>query len=88
MVPFTSFAENNQGIGKEEELVWFALDESRPLVFFAGIWTTWTSVRKLRDGETTDDIHACLNTEPNEVVAPVHQKAIPLILRSEAEIDA
>ena len=24
--------------------VWFALDESRPLAFFAGIWTRWTSV--------------------------------------------
>jgi len=23
--------------------------------FFAGIWTRWTSVRKVREGETTND---------------------------------
>lgn len=28
--------------------VWFALDASRSLAFFAGIWTRWTSVRKAR----------------------------------------
>jgi putative SOS response-associated peptidase YedK len=32
--------------------VWFALDESRPLAFFAGIWTRWLSVRKVKEGET------------------------------------
>ncbi|MDE5462201.1 hypothetical protein GWG67_16250 [Bradyrhizobium sp. CSS354] len=26
--------------------MWFAVDESRPFVTFAGIWTNWTSVRK------------------------------------------
>jgi hypothetical protein len=30
-----------------------ALDETRPLAFFAGIWTRWTSVRKVKEGETT-----------------------------------
>ena len=30
--------------------VWFAFDESRPLAFFAGIWASWTSVRKLKEG--------------------------------------
>ncbi len=36
---------------------WFAL-ESRPLTCFAGIWTYWTSVRKVKEGETTNDIFA------------------------------
>ena len=46
-----------------------------------------TSVRKLKDGETTDDLFGFLTTEPNDVVAPVHPKAMPLILRTEQEID-
>src|SRR3954468_17949273 len=36
--------------------VWFALDESYPLACFAGIWANWTSVRKVKEGETTNDL--------------------------------
>ena len=50
--------------------IWFALDESRPLACFAGIWTNWTSVRKVKDGETTNNIFAFLTTEPNAEEAP------------------
>jgi putative SOS response-associated peptidase YedK len=28
--------------------VWLAIDESRPLLAFAGIWTNWTCVRKAK----------------------------------------
>ena len=37
---------------------------TRPLAFFAGIWTRWTSVRKVKDGETTNDIFASLEYRP------------------------
>jgi hypothetical protein len=47
-------------------------DESRPLAFFAGIWTRWKSVRKVKEGETENDLSAFLTTEPNGVVAPIH----------------
>ena len=87
VVPFTSFAENDERPGKNKELVWFALDESRPLAFFAGVWTRWTSVRKLKDGETTDDLFGFLTTDANDVVAPVHSKAMPVILRTKQEIE-
>ena len=60
--------------------VWFALDESRPLAFFAGLWTRWKSVRKVKEGETTND--PFLTTEPNAIVAPIHAKAMPVILKS------
>ena len=33
--------------------VWFALAAGRPLAFFAGFWTQWTSTRKLKEGEVT-----------------------------------
>ena len=88
VVPFTSFAENDQRPGHNKELVWFALDETRPMAFFAGVWTTWTSVRKLKDGETTDDLYGFLTTAPNDVVRPVHPKAMPVILRTPEEIEA
>ncbi len=67
--------------------VWFALDESRPLAFFAGIWTRWTSVRKVKESETTNDLFAFLKTEPNAIVAPIHAKAMPVTLTEPDEIE-
>ncbi len=87
VVPFTSFAENEQMPDGSRPPIWFALDETRPLAFFAGIWTRWTSVRKVKEGETTNDIFAFLTTEPNMLVKAFHPKAMPVILRTEAEID-
>ncbi len=39
LVPFTSFAEPDQDHERSRKNIWFALEESRPLAFFAGIWT-------------------------------------------------
>ncbi len=61
--------------------------QTRPLAFFAGIWTRWTSVRKVKEGETTNDIFAFLPTEPNNVVGAIHPKAMPVILTEREEID-
>jgi putative SOS response-associated peptidase YedK len=58
------------------------------LAFFAGIWTRWTSVRKVREGETTNDLFAFLTTDPNALVGTYHPKAMPVVLRTTAEIDA
>ena len=87
LVPFTSFSEYDTGPGGKKEPVWFALGEERPLAFFAGIWTNWTSVRKLKDGETTDDLFGFLTTDANAVVAPIHPKAMPVILTEPEELD-
>ena len=84
VVPVTSFSEFSKAHGGD---VWFAFDESRPLAFFAGIWTSWTSVRKIKEGETTNDLFAFLTTEPNDVVAPIHPKAMPVILTKSDEIE-
>jgi putative SOS response-associated peptidase YedK len=64
-----------------------ALDESRPLAVFAGIWTNWTSVRKVKEGDTTNDLFGFLTTAPNDVVGAVHQKAMPVILTTPDEIE-
>jgi putative SOS response-associated peptidase YedK len=87
VVPFTSFSENEVLPDGSRPPVWFALDETRPLAFFAGIWTHWTSVRKIKEGETSNDLFAFLTTEPNAVVAPIHPKAMPVILTTRAEVD-
>jgi putative SOS response-associated peptidase YedK len=84
LVPFTSFSEFNKAYGGN---VWFAFDESRPLAFFAGIWTTWTSVRRVREGETTNDLFGFLTTEPNAEVGAVHPKAMPVILTKSEEFE-
>jgi putative SOS response-associated peptidase YedK len=87
VVPFTSFSENEDGPNGSRPTVWFALEDSRPLAFFAGIWTRWTSVRKVKEGETTNDLFAFLTTEPNAIVAPIHPKAMPVILTTPEEIE-
>ena len=87
VVPFTSFSENEKLPDGSRPPVWFALDESRPLACFAGIWTSWTSVRKLKEGEVTADLFAFLTTEPNKEVSAIHPKAMPVILRTRDEID-
>ncbi len=87
VVPFTSFSENEVLADGSRPPVWFALSEERPLVVFAGIWTRWTSVRKVKEGETTNDLFAFLTTEPNAEVGAIHPKAMPVILSTHAEIE-
>ena len=65
--------------------IWFALDEDRPLACFAGIWTRWTSVRKIKEGEVTADLFGFLTTTPNAEVGMVHPQAMPAILTTEEE---
>lgn len=88
VVPFTSFSEPEKQPDGRKPPAWFAFDESRPLAFFAGIWVPkWTSVRKLKEGETTNDLFAFLTCDPNADVAPIHPEAMPVILRTREEID-
>jgi putative SOS response-associated peptidase YedK len=84
VVPFTSFSEFNKAAGGN---VWFAFDQSRPLAFFAGIWAPWTSVRKVKEGETTNELFGFLTTEPNDVVRAIHPTAMPVILTKPEEVD-
>jgi putative SOS response-associated peptidase YedK len=88
VVPFTSFSENETLTDGRKPPIWFALDDTRPLAFFAGIWTRWRSVRKVREGETTNDVFAFLTTEPNALVKQYHPKAMPVILTTAEEIAA
>ena len=67
---------------------WFARDESKPLMFFAGVHVPqWTSVRKVKDGLTTDDLYGFLTTDANDLVKPIHEKAMPVLLLTKEETD-
>ena len=88
VVPFTSFSENEALPDGSKPPVWFAFDEMRPLAFFAGLWTRWTSVRKVKEGETTNDIFGILTTEANKEVGAIHPKAMPVILTTSDEVEA
>src|SRR4051794_16010628 len=47
----------------------------------------WTSVRKVKEGETTNDIFAFLTINPNAEVGAIHEKAMPVILTNPEEWD-
>ena len=86
-MPFNSFAENDTLPDGSRPPVWFAFDETRPLAFFAGIWTTWTSTRKVKEGPVTADLFGFLTCPPNAEIAAVHPKAMPAILSEPAELE-
>ena len=75
LVPATAFsewtAEPDPATGKKR-LVWFDVKDT-DLFAFAGIW------RPTEEGER----FAFLTSEPNALVAPVHPKAMPVILARE-----
>lgn len=83
LVPATSFCEWTDA--KPKVTHWFALDESRPLFAFAGIWRLWTGERK---GEAAEHrLFAILTAQSNDVVRPVHAKAMPVLLTTAQEWD-
>jgi putative SOS response-associated peptidase YedK len=76
LVPFTAFSEYGQKRGADGKLplYWFDVP-SLPIVSFAGIW------RPVEGGA----VFAFLTTDPNPLVAPIHPKAMPVLLHPEDE---
>ena len=88
LVPATSFSEYQDG---SKVPTWFALGPDRPLFAFAGIWRPVTGARGTKAEQqslfdltgTKEQEHfvfSFLTTEPNDLVRPVHAKAMPVIL--------
>ena len=66
--------------------VW--LPSTRPGIgFFVGIWTRWTSVQKVKEGETTNDVFAFLITDRTRRSGRSTRKAMPVVLAAREEID-
>jgi putative SOS response-associated peptidase YedK len=83
LVPATSFFEpdgRHTGGGRTPE-VEFARAGGEPF-FFAGFWRPWTGPRGPLKAPILDDhlLYTFLTTWPNELVKPIHKKAMPVIL--------
>lgn len=104
LVPATSFSEyddkanprslkNADGsphpMAGKKDVVWFALNPSRPLFAFAGIWTEWEGARGTKSNpiEGKHLVYGFLTCKANNIVAPVHAKAMPVILTTKEEWD-
>jgi putative SOS response-associated peptidase YedK len=89
LVPATAFSEWEDTKPKKTP-VWFARSEARPLFAFAGLWTRWHGSRgpKSDPVEGEHELFGFLTCEPNAVVAPVHPKAMPVLLTTAEEMDA
>ena len=68
--------------------MWFALSEDRPLFAFAGLWTPWRGVRwpKSAPVEGDHELFGFLTTKANAIVAPIHPKAMPVMLTTPDEV--
>jgi putative SOS response-associated peptidase YedK len=88
IVPATSFCQYADTKPRKTPK-WFALGEDRPLFAFAGLWTLWRGVRgpKSASVDGQHELFGFLTTEPNAVVAPIHPKAMPVILTTPGEVD-
>lgn len=87
IVPFTAFSEYEDASPKGAKVIrWFASPD-RSMLAFAGIWRTWTgdygSKKEPNVGE--HKLFSFLTTDANELVRPVHAKAMPVVLRTNAE---
>jgi hypothetical protein len=90
LVPANSFAEyapEPNPETKKKDVVWFALNDDRPLFTFAGIWTEFKGDRGTKSKPIPGPhlIYGFLTTTPNAVVEPIHPKAMPVILTTPEE---
>ena len=68
---------------------WFAIDESRPPFAFAGIWRRWTGSRGPMSAPIEGEhlLYSILTCAANDLVRPIHAKAMPVVLTKEDEWD-
>lgn len=91
LVPANGFAEYAPETNPEtkKDVVCFALNEDRPSFAFAGIWTIFNGDRGTKSKPILGPhlVYGFLTTADNAVVAPIHPKAIPVILTTDEERD-
>ena len=85
LVPATSFCEWSDSRPKLQH--WFEVAaEGAPSMFaFAGIWRPWRGTRKGETGEHR--LFSFLTCDSNEIVRPIHAKAMPVVLTDEESWD-
>lgn len=89
LIPFTAFSEYEDNSPKgAKQIRWFAPPD-RGMLFFAGICGEWYGDygSKKEPNVGTHTLFSFLTTEANDLVRPVHAKAMPVILRTEEDYD-
>jgi putative SOS response-associated peptidase YedK len=83
LVPMTSFCDY---LGKPAFPHWFALDETRPLFFVAGVWRLWVGKPGQNSLPERGDhlLYSFLTTEVRTGASAVQPKTIPVLLLDEA----
>ena len=63
--------------------------DKQPFFFFAGIWRPWTGDRGTKKKPNIGDhgLFSIMTTEPNAVVEPIHEKAMPVILMTPEDVE-
>jgi putative SOS response-associated peptidase YedK len=92
LVPANSFAEyapEPNPETKKKDVVWFALNDDRPLFAFGGIWTEFRGDRGTKSKPIPGPhvVYGFLTTAPNAIAEPIHPKAMPVILTTQEECD-
>ena len=92
LVPFNSFAEyapEPNPETKKKDVVWFALTDERPLTAFAGIRTEFKGDRGTKSKPVPGPhlVYGFLTTAPNAIAAPIHPKAMPVILMTSSTLE-
>lgn len=81
LVPVTSFCEYAEAKPRKIP-TWFARDENRTPMAFAGLWTDWHGTRGTKARPIVGDhrLYGILTCSPNTVVGAIHPKAMPVLL--------
>ena len=87
LAPAIAFSEYQDG-PSPKALRWFARADGKPF-YLAATWMPWTGVRGKKSAPVEGDheLFTFLTTDANKIVKPVHSKAMPVILTTDAEIE-
>jgi putative SOS response-associated peptidase YedK len=89
VVPATAFSEPDRNTPKGAVVWrWFERADKQPF-FFAGIWRPWTGDRGTKRVPNIGDhtLFSIMTTEPNAVVEPIHEKAMPVMLMTPNDVE-
>ena len=83
LVPVTSFCEYADTKPRKTPY-WFTTHSEEPLFFFAGLWRPWSGTRGKKANPASGDhrLFAFLTCEANDLVRPIHPRAMPVILNT------
>lgn len=83
LAPFTAFSEYDDASPKGAKVIkWFA-PRDRGMLLFAGVWRVWSGDYGTKKKPNVGDhaLFSFLTTEANDLVRPIHSKAMPVVLR-------